>query len=241
MDGQPARHDYEDRQSFNALTKLLHSTRYKNLTRIVQDLAPAYGPRLRVLDIGCGVGEAYRVLDALRDDLEYVGVELRDDFADLARQRYGDRENFEIHRASISDRLDLIDRFDLLIGLETFEHIPEGEVVRIVEAIGRSDFQRLYITVPNEIGPALAIKNVGSFLMGYVRHRQYTWRETFYASIYELDKVGVHTTQHRGFDWRWLAQTLRQNVRIIRKYTSPLQIVPRAVSPSIGFLCVKRP
>ena len=62
--------------------------------------------------------------------------------------------------------------------------------------------------------------------------------ETLAASIYELDQVKRHGTKHIGFDWRWLAQTLRQNVKIVRKTTSPLKIIPKFVSPSIGFVCV---
>ena len=234
-------HRYEKNQNFNAITRFLHGRRFRYLERIVRDLSPRYGPKLRVLDIGCGPCQSFALLNGWRDDIDYTGVELRRDFVDLATRRYGAEPNFRVHCASIADKLDLVDKVDLILALETFEHVPEPIVVRAAEAIGRSQFQKLFVTVPNEVGPALAIKNVGSFLMRYNRHRQYTWKETFYASIYELDKVRLHHTAHTGFDWRWLAQTLRQNVRITRKYTSPFQFVPRAISPTIGFLCESRP
>ena len=233
-------HEYEENQRFNGLTRLLHATRYRNLSKIAQDLSPAYGDRLRVLDIGCGPGKAYHVLSDLLGGIDYVGVDRNPSFVALAQERYGAAEGFEIHYASIAQKLDLIDRFDLIIGLETFEHIPEHVVVRVIEAIGRAEFGKLYITVPNEIGPAIAIKNTGSALMGYTRHKQYSWAETFHAAFYNLDKVGVHGISHKGFDWRWLAQTLRHNVKIVEKYTSPSQFVPKSISPSIGFLCEKR-
>ncbi|MDJ0629074.1 MAG: class I SAM-dependent methyltransferase [Rhodobacter sp.] len=234
-------HRYEKNQDFNLITRFLHATRFRYLERIVRDLTPRFGSKLRVLDIGCGPCRSYRLMTEWRDDIDYTGVELREDFCALAAERYGGRNNFRLHRADIAEKLDLIDGFDLVIGLETFEHIPEHKVVRVVEAIGRSDFQKLFITVPNEIGPAVAIKNTGSALMGYIRHRQYTWTETFYASICELDRVRPHGTEHIGFDWRWLAQTLRHNVRIVKKYRFPFQFVPKAVSPTIGFLCERRP
>ena len=97
----------------------------------------------------------------------------------------------------------------------------------------------MYVTVPNEIGPAILIKNLGSFLMGYKRYKEYSIQETLYASIYELDRVARHGTGHKGFDWRWLAQTLRQNVTISRKITNPSQFIPKFISPSIGFICLK--
>ncbi len=233
-------HSYEKLQNFNAITRLLHANRYRILKRIAGGLAPADGETLRVLDIGCGPATAFPALTALRDDVDYTGIDIRQDFCDLATSRYGDAPNFRVHCTSIADRLDLLDRCDLILALESFEHIPEPTVVRVVEAIGASDFQALYVTVPNEIGPAIALKNIASLLMGYVRHREYTWAETFHAARYDLDRVGPHGVGHKGFDWRWLAQTLRQNVKIVRRFTSPVQIVPTAVSPSVGFLCEKR-
>ena len=83
------------------------------------------------------------------------------------------------------------------------------------------------------------IKNIGSALIGYKRYKEYEWRETFFASIYELDKVKRHDMGHIGFDWRWLAQTLRQNVTIVKKTSSPANFTPKFISPSIGFICVK--
>ena len=234
------KHIYEKNQEFNAVTRVLHSTRYRNLEKIALELSPVFDNKLRVLDIGCGPCAAFSRLNKLRNDIDYFGVESNQDFCDLANERYKTSDNFHIYCESIEDKLDFINKFDLIIGLESFEHISENVVVRVIETIARCDFQRLYITVPNEIGPAIAIKNIGSMLMGYIRHREYTWKETFYASICELDKVTIHSRGHIGFDWRWLGQTLRQNVRIIRKYTSPLQLIPKVLSPSIGFLCEKR-
>ncbi len=234
------RHYYEERQSFNALVRFLHSVRFKTLEVVASSLKPAYAPRLRVLDIGCGPASAYPVLTRLRRDIEYVGVELREDFCALARERYGGEDGFEIHQAGIGGRLDLIDRCDLILGLESFEHILEPEVERVAEAIGRADFQKMLITVPNELGPAIVLKNVGSLLMGYMRHKEYRWRDTYHAAIYAMDKLPPHTNEHIGFDWRWLARVLRQNVEIARITTSPWPWVPRAISPSIGFLCERR-
>ena len=74
--------------------------------------------------------------------------------------------------------------------------------------------------------------------MGYRRYKEYSWAETFAASVYNLDKVERHGTGHKGFDWRWLAQTIRQNCKITQVTTSPLQGIPSCISPSIGFICV---
>lgn len=101
----------------------------------------------------------------------------------LQLSRYGNFDNFTVIDGSIENHFDKFDDADLIISLEGFEHLPEPLVVRTVEAIGKSNFKYLYVTVPNEIGPAILIKNVGSFLMGYGRFREYAWSETIAASF----------------------------------------------------------
>ena len=231
-----ATHEYEKIQNFNLITKFLHSTRYKNLELLVSQLSEK-GKLLRIVDVGCGPCGAFKLISNMKLDFDYVGIELREDFATLARERFNKFDNFEVICDSIENHYDKFDGADLIIGLESFEHIPEGIVVRTIEAIGNSSFGVLYLTVPNEVGPAIFIKNFGSWLMGYRRYKEYKWSETFAATFYNLDSVERHSTGHKGFDWRWLAHTLRQNVKILRKTTSPFRVIPKFISPSIGFIC----
>ena len=234
------KHQYEKTQQFNAITKFLHNTRYKNLYKFmdkifIEDLTMQ---PIKVVDIGCGTAKTYSLLNA-NYNIDYLGIELREDFVKLAKERYAKNSNFNIICDSIENHYDKLEG-SIVIGLETLEHIPEGIVVRVIEAIAEKNVEHFYCTVPNEIGPAIFIKNFGSFLMRYPRHKEYTWKETFSASLYDLDKVGIHHTAHKGFDWRWLAQTIRQNMKIDSITTSPFNIIPRSLSPSIGFICSKR-
>lgn len=233
------KHEYERIQDFNVVTRMLHKVRYKNLEKVFSEIRQESNSTIHVLDIGCGACKAYEYLSP-NFSINYTGIELNKDLAEIARSRYDSNKNFSIICNDVQDSFSIFKNFNVIIGLESFEHIPHSVVVRVVEAIGKSNFEYLYISVPNEIGPALAIKNIGSFLMGYERWKEYSWKETFFASIYNLDKVGVHTTRHKGFDWRWLAQTLRQNCKIERVHTSPFDFVPRFLSPSIHFVCKKR-
>jgi len=233
------KYDYEKTQNLNFITRALHATRYANLETLVRSATNELGTSIKIVDIGCGTAKSFQVISDLVVDFEYKGIELSEDFCEIASNRFGELSNFSIVCDSIENQFDAFKNADLIIGLESFEHIPEWLVVRTVEAIAESSFKYLYITVPNEVGPAIFVKNVGSFVMGYQRYKEYSWAETFYASFYELDKVERHGTGHKGFDWRWLAHTLRQNVKIIEKTTSPINFVPKFISPSIGFLCVK--
>ena len=227
---------YEKTQNFNKVTKFLHSTRYKNLEKIFQALL-TLSDKPKVVDIGCAFGKSFEVLNNISCDFTYHGVEIRQDFVDIATERYSKHPNFDIRCCSVTDAFDLFSGADLIIGLETLEHIPENLVVDTLEAIAKSDFKYCYFTVPNEIGPAIMVKNIGSLIMGYIRHREYTWAQTLYAGFYKLDALPRHTTAHIGFDWRWLAQTIRHNMVISQRTKSPFQWIPSSLSPSIGFIC----
>ncbi len=230
------KHEYEKTQDLNLITRTLHSIRYKNLEKLVKYTAQK-NKTLKVVDVGCGPAKSYKIIKNLGVSFQYLGIDNWKPFVEIAQERYGEFENFEIVCDSIENVFHAFEDADLIIGLESFEHIPEPLVVRTIEAIGKSKFKHLYLTVPNEIGPAIFIKNLGSFFMGYHRYKEYSWAETFSASIYNLDNVGRHGNGHKGFDWRWLAQTLRQNCKIIKITKSPLQIIPKFISPSIGFIC----
>ena len=230
---------YEAGQNFNALTRLLHGTRYRHLREIARSLMEGLDRPLRVVDIGAGTGSAFVELSAL-GPVEYVAVDPMQYFADILTERFSARPNFSLRFGSICDHYDCLQGADLIIALESLEHIPEHDVVRVVEEVARAGPRRFYVTVPNEIGPALLVKNVGSFLMGWGRWKEYSWRETWAAARYDLDSLPPHGTGHKGFDWRWLAQTIRHNMKIERTLRSPNQLVPLWLSPSVGFDCLPR-
>jgi hypothetical protein len=129
---------------------------------------------------------------------------------------------------------------DIIVALETFEHVPEHDAVRIIEAIAAAKPKIFVCSVPVEIGPAIWLKNVGSFITGYMRHREYRWSETFWAGLYQLDKLPAHGVGHKGFDWRWLAQTIRHNMKIKEIRRFPFNMLPAAVAFSVFMVAEPR-
>ncbi|MBI5709617.1 MAG: class I SAM-dependent methyltransferase [Candidatus Eisenbacteria bacterium] len=189
------------------------------------------------MDIGCAVCKLYAVLDE-RFPVEYVGIDHDPEFIRVAHERYGNRSNFQVRctRATDTGAFAGIERPDLVCALETLEHIPERDSIRIIDSVSRLAPRRFVCSVPVEVGPALWIKNVGSLLLGYERHKQRPWREVFWAGIYQLNRLPPHRTGHAGFDWRWLAQTIRHfmHVRELRK--SPVPFLPAAFAFSVMFV-----
>lgn len=141
---------------------------------------------------------------------------------------------------SAANALATLEHTDIIVALETLEQIPEHDVVRIVEAVAAAKPRLFVSSVPVEIGPAIWLKNVGSLVTGYMRHKEYRWSETFWAGLYQLDKLPPHDTGHKGFDWRWLAQTIRHNMKIKEIRRFPLSILPAAVAFSVFMIAEPR-
>lgn len=230
--------EYVERQSLNPLIAWLHGLRYRNLVRAV---ASANLVPLRVLDIGPGPCTAFRVLDQ-KFAIDYTGLELSQQFVDLSEALYGDRKNFRIIQGSagVTDSLSALGEFDVIMALETLEHMREYDVVRLVEKIRAMQPKLFLCSVPIEIGPPIWVKNIASAMTGYIRHSEYTWSETFWAGFYQLDRLRPHVDGHRGFDWRWLAQTIRYNFEICEMRMQPVSFAPGFASFSAFMVCKPR-
>lgn len=194
---------------------------------------------VNVVDIGCAHAKLFSVLNE-RFNIDYTGIEINSDFVEMARSRYAHNPNFRVMHDSVANALENLKRADIVVALETLEHIPEHDVVRIIEAVAAANPRLFVCSVPVEIGPAVWLKNVGSLITGYVRHKEYSWPETFWAGLYQLDKLPPHGTGHKGFDWRWLAQTIRHNFQIREIRKLPFRMLPAAVAFSVFILAEPR-
>jgi SAM-dependent methyltransferase len=232
------RTEYERLQQYNFLTRWLHSLRFKHVLRAFADFASVSPQPFRILDIGCGPAKLYALLDPLYA-IDYHGYETDLAFVEAARTRYGHRANFRINGQSIADA-DLAG-YDVIAALEVLEHIEERAAVRLIEAIAEARPKLFICSVPVEIGPALWLKNIGSWLCRYPRHTEYTWSQTFWGGLYRLDKLPDHRLGHLGFDWRWLAQTVRHNMYIQSLKVFPVSWLPAAVGTSIFIVATPRP
>jgi SAM-dependent methyltransferase len=231
------RTEYERLQQHNFLTSWLHSQRFTNVLKTVAQFAKVFPQPFRILDIGCGPAKLYALLDS-RYAIDYHGYETDLSFVEAVRSRYGQRPNFRISGQPIREAN--LTGYDIIAALEVLEHIEERAVVRLVEAIAEAQPKLFICSVPVEIGPALWLKNIGSWLCRYPRHMEYSWRQTFWGGLYQLDKLPAHRTGHLGFDWRWLAQTIRHNMHIQSLTKSPLALLPAAVSASVFIVAVPK-
>lgn len=223
--------NYETVQNFNPLTRWLHGYRYRHALDALADIPQPFS----VLEIGTATGKLFGAL-AERYQIDYTGIEPYEGFAAQARARYGNRPNFRLLEASATPIIHE-QRADVVIALETFEHILEREVVTIVDGIAAMSPKLFIASVPVELGPAILMKNLGSFLCGYRRHREYGWRRTLAATFNRLDSLPPHGSSHMGFDWRWLAQTIRHRFKILEMRRFPFAFLPASCSATVFMIC----
>ncbi len=226
---------YERKQSFNPVISWLHSFRYRQILEVFDRLAAEIGDRpIRVVEVGAAYGKLFEVVGA-HHALDFTGIEMQTLRVEEARTRHGHLPNFRIRQGSAADPAmwEGIVEPDIVVALETLEHIPERDVVRVIEHIAALGPRRFVCSVPVEVGPALWCKNVGSWAVGYVRHKEYLWSETFWGGLYRLDRLPPHSIGHRGFDWRWLAHTIRHYFAITAIHRFPSPLLPTALSTSV--------
>lgn len=231
---------YEKNQRFNALVSWLHSYRYKNILKVIEELSASnHGNPIKIIEIGCAHAKLYSILND-RYKIVYIGIEPNAGSVQAAQERYQGQPNFRIISDAAEKQLSIIADADIVVALETLEHIPEHIVVRIVEEVAKAKPKLFVCSVPVEVGPAIWFKNLGSLASGYMRHTEYTWKETFWAGLGKLDKLPPHGVGHKGFDWRWLAQTIRHNMKIKEMRKFPVAAFPAWLSTSVFFIAEPR-
>ncbi|MFQ6131472.1 MAG: methyltransferase domain-containing protein [Armatimonadota bacterium] len=95
--------------------------------------AAQFASGCEVLDVACGTGYGCRMLLAA-GARRVLGVDVSRDAVDYARARYGtDRLDFRVGDAR---DLTAFGSFDLVVSIETIEHVPDGE--RCVAAAARA-------------------------------------------------------------------------------------------------------
>ncbi len=127
-------------------------------------------------------------------------------------------------------------RFDYSIALETLEHIPDPILHGYLAFMAGVTKQKLYITVPVEIGPMFLIKHLLKHVVSGcadAESHSYTLSEIYWATRGRADKVKRY--EHKGFDYRHLITLLEHYFVIERVEGIPFKRFPM-LSPQVGIV-----
>lgn len=229
-----------------------HRSRFRLAARLATG-----GAGGRLLDYGCGDGTF--MLLTLGMFAEAVGADL--DSAEFAecRRRLGGLPGLTFLRTA-----DLVGprqrrTYDVVTCMEVLEHCVDAERVRVLEHLHGlvAARGRVVISVPIEIGPALAGKQLFRALaawqgQGDYRHREtYSPRELMNATFgrpglararYELRTASgpMAACGHKGFDWRILQKEIMARFAVERRLFTPLGRLGPLLNSQVWFVCVPR-
>jgi hypothetical protein len=206
--------------------------RFRWLASRVEQLDPGAET---LVELGCCDG---RVLEHLpKRPRHYVGYDANwGGGLDLARTSWSAHPEYQFRFANHPRDIDLGERFDIGVCMETLEHVPDEVVDGYIDALATIARHRLYVTVPNEKHfPFLAKHLYHSFAGGGT---PYTLAETLNATVGRLKHVARN--EHKGFDYEELIARLERRFVVDRVESQPIPMLPAWVSPGVSIIARPR-
>lgn len=239
---------YEKQLNFNKVLSWVHSLRYKETIKLLKQkfdhpnsksdrtttgLSSSPKP-INILEIGCANAKLFELFNKIFN-IDYYAIELDDIFYNESLEKFGHLPNFHIIHGSGSDPESYknLPEISVIISLETLEHMPKNEVVKLIDIVSNIPCMLFSCSVPIEVGLPVLIKNLLSFMFGYHRKNIYSLRETLWATIYRLDKLPPHEGMHKGFDYRWLINEINKKMPSPKVRTLPFNFLPVFLSNSV--------
>ena len=195
----------------------------------------------RVMDYGAGDGQL--IVEALASGLDceqFVAYEPVDSYVRELTEKL--RENGLSDRVEIVTKLEDLgpEKFDCITCLNVMEHMPLPERDSFYETCERllQPDGEIFIDVPVEIGPTLAVKAVGRRLLKG-RPQEYTMLELARASLgaiqfdpsrFDASESATWIQDHKGFDYRLFRREIEHRFEIVGESTTPIKALP----PSLG-------
>jgi SAM-dependent methyltransferase len=229
-----------------------HRRRFK----LAGSLVSRYQGRI-LLDFGCGDGTFLaKACDSAFRPVEAVGAEITESLVVDCRRRLAIIRDLTFVQVSDLRDTQWQERFDVIVCMEVLEHVTDWEPIfelwdRLLAPGGE-----LLVSVPNETGVALMIKQAARRIAGwcgvadYPGLARYTWRE-FWSGVFAGSSQHISRPIHRmpgappfhchkGFNWRVLKNELVKRWDLVRMFRSPLAFLPISLNSQIWFL-LRRP
>jgi SAM-dependent methyltransferase len=226
-----------------------HGSRFAQAAKLARE---AGGGRL--LDYGCGDGTFIGLTHGTFADATGADVDDRqlDDcrrrFASLFAVRFVSTRSLdgEAHRGA----------YDVITCMEVLEHCVDDERRAVLERLVQlcRPGGRIIISVPIEIGPALAGKQLFRALAARRGLGDYHYRETYSAAEFTravLARPPLARAEyavdgpdgprrycgHKGFDWRVLQQEVTDRMRIEHRHFTPMPMLGAMMNSQVWFVC----
>jgi 2-polyprenyl-3-methyl-5-hydroxy-6-metoxy-1,4-benzoquinol methylase len=245
--------DYARKQIFcpSRLVAWSHGSRFDLARRLV---GAQRGGRL--LDYGCGDGTFVAMVHG--DFSEAVGLDVDPGQVAECEARLGHLPGVRFGLTREIAGGAARGPWDVITCMEVLEHCLEPERRRVLDelaaAAGRSG--RVVISVPIEIGPSVAGKQLARAMAGWRGLGDYQYRERYSAREILRSVAGAAVPRmafegngpdgpyryygHKGFDYRDVARELAERFTIAERLFSPMPWLGPVLNSQVWFVCVPR-
>lgn len=229
---------YLERQNFNWLLSFHHRSRHKFIIDFVKKQFNR-SDSLNILDLGCGPGQLLELIkeEFRSNNFKYTGVDTSSKFIEIARKLV-DGSNATIIKQEVSGFIMSTETDSQIICLlEVVEHMSDSEFHSLISELKKKKFKCIIITVPNETGLVLVLKNLIACLMGYKRFKEYSLIENLNILFGRWENICPIARQHKGYKWwvtlHYLTVAFPRRVTL---FSVPFSCLPRCLTPTIGFV-----
>ena len=221
---------YNDRLFNNPFRRKIHLARFHWLKKIIQIYCPKY---LTIFELGCHDSKSLLFLPYL--PLEYLGVDADwEGGLNIAKKKYKEIDEYKFLKSkNIQDFPILKNKFDLVICLETLEHLPPEDLERYLLKLSNLIKEYFIITVPNEIGFIFLIKYLIKLILN-LNPDKYSILEIYYQFIGKVEEV--KRNNHKGFSWLKLVEILEKHFEIVKIEGIPFSFFPKFLNFGIGII-----
>lgn len=195
-------------------------------------------PVRSVIEIGCFDGKLLDYLPSRPN--RYVGLDAGwEGGLQVALQKYSGDENVRFILGDNPRALDCLygETFDLVVSMETLEHVPPDQVEHYLAALARLVNGNVLITVPNEKGLVFLFKWLVKKLF-FKDAEKYTFKELVAATIGRMEKVS--RIEHKGFDYAQFIQEVKQHFEVERMEGIPFRWLPIPLAFNIGIVAKQK-
>jgi len=222
---------YNERLFSGGLRSKLHLARFHWLSA---EIAKLHLPVDSVLELGCFDGKLIDLLP--KEPSRYVGFDANwEGGLDLAKRKWANKLNFSLFQASSPEemQLDSDDTFNIVVAMETLEHVPPEMVDGYLRKIAQHLEGYLFVTVPNEKGIVFLAKWLVKKVLSKDSDK-YSFSELVNATLGRMTLVDRR--EHKGFDYDSLIANIKQHFDVVEVSGHPLGFLPHSLCFGIGIV-----
>ena len=228
------KNSYNHRLFDYPLRKRIHLSRFYWLRKVCKKFSPNYKD---VIELGCH--DARSLLFLPHPPLKYCGLDADwEGGLKRAKNIFKEIDQYEFKKIKkLKDLHKVKERFDIVICLETLEHLPPNELNEYLLKLSSLMKNYLFISIPNEIGFVFLLK---IFIKKFFNMQpdNYSFMEIINQFFGRVKKV--NRDNHKGFSWLELMKILKNYFQIVSLEGIPFAFLPRSLNFGIGIVLKKK-